>query len=73
MLQGRNMQKKIYVAGMFDDDTAKKVDTAVRGVSGVTNVAVNTAKAQVLVDFNDGTSESAIDSAIKSAGVDVLS
>ncbi|MFA6855615.1 MAG: cation transporter [Treponema sp.] len=66
------MQKKIYVAGMFDDATAKKVDTAVRGVSGVTNVAANTAKAQVLVDFNDGTSEDAIDSAIKSTGVDVL-
>lgn len=66
------MQKKIYVAGMFDDDTAKKVDAAVRGVSGVTNVAANAAKAQVLVDFNDGTPEDAIDNAIKSAGVDVL-
>jgi copper chaperone CopZ len=66
------MQKKIYVAGMFDDDTAKKVDAAVRSVSGVTNAAVNVAKAQVLVDFNDGTSEEAIDNAIKSVGVDVL-
>jgi copper chaperone CopZ len=70
---GRDMQKKIYVAGMFDDDTAKKVDTAVRSVSGVTNVVANAAKAQVLVDFNDGTPENAINDAIKSVGVDVLS
>lgn len=68
------MQKKIYVAGMFDDDTAKKVDTAVRGVAGVTNVAANASKAQILVDFADGTAgiEEAIDKAIKSVGVDVL-
>jgi copper chaperone CopZ len=69
-----DMQKKIYVAGMFDDDTAKKVDTAVRGVAGVTNVAANASKAQILVDFVDGTAgiEESIDKAIKSAGVDVL-
>ena len=28
------MQKKIYVAGMFDPDTAGKVDAAVRAVAG---------------------------------------
>ena len=32
------MQKKIYVVGMFDDDSASKVQAAVSGVSGVTNV-----------------------------------
>jgi Heavy-metal-associated domain. len=66
------MQKKIYVAGMFDDDAANKVNSAVRGVAGVTNVAANAAKAQVLVDYDDGTSEDAITNAIKSVGVDVL-
>ena len=29
------MQKKIYVAGMFDSDTASKVDQAVKGVQGI--------------------------------------
>jgi hypothetical protein len=29
------MQKKIYVVGMFDDDTANKVQSAVAGVAGV--------------------------------------
>lgn len=68
------MQKKIYVAGMFDDDSANKVNAAVHAVAGVTNVAANAAKAQVLVDYADGTAgiEDAINAAIKSAGVDVL-
>lgn len=68
------MQKKIYVAGMFDADSAKKVDTAVRAVAGVSNVMANPEKSQVLVDFADGTAgiEDAINTAIKSTGVDVL-
>ena len=68
------MQKKIYVAGMFDSDSASKVDQAVKGVQGVTNVVVNPDKSQVLVDFDEGTAgiEDAINAAISSAGVDVL-
>ena len=68
------MQKKIYVAGMFDDDTAAKVGDAVKVVSGVTNVIANASKAQVLVDFDEGVAgiEDAINKAISSTGVDVL-
>ncbi|MBQ1181139.1 MAG: cation transporter [Treponema sp.] len=68
------MQKKIYVAGMFDDDTAAKVGDAVKVVSGVTNVVANASKAQVLVDFDEGVAgiEDAINKAISSTGVDVL-
>jgi copper chaperone CopZ len=68
------MQKKIYVAGMFDADSAGKVDAAVKGIAGVTNVVANPDKSQVLVDYNEGTAgiEDAINAAIKSAGVDVL-
>lgn len=68
------MQKKIYVAGMFDDDTANKVSEAVKTVSGVTEVVANATKAQVLVDFDENTAgiEDAINKAIASTGVDVL-
>lgn len=69
------MQKKIYVAGMFDSDTAGKVDSAVKGVAGVTSVVANPAKSQVLVDFDEGTAgiEDAINKAISGTGVEVLS
>ncbi len=68
------MQVKIYVVGMFDDDSAAKVQSAVSGVSGVTNVVANASKAQVLVDYADGTAgiDEAISNAIKSTGVDVV-
>ena len=68
------MQKKIYVAGMFDDDTAAKVGDEVKVVSGVTNVVASAAKAQVLVDFDEGVAgiEEAINKAIFGTGVDVL-
>ncbi len=69
------MQKKIYVAGMFDSDTAGKVDSAVKGVAGVTSVVANPEKSQVLVDFDEGTAgiEDAINKAISGTGVEVLS
>lgn len=69
------MQKKIYVAGMFDSDTAGKVDSAVKGVAGVTSVVANPDKSQVLVDFDEGTAgiEDAINKAISGTGVEVLS
>lgn len=68
------MQKKIYVAGMFDDDSENKVNGAVSAVAGVISCAANASKAQVLVDFDEGTAgiEDAINAAISSCGVDVL-
>ena len=66
------MQKKIYVAGMFDDDTAKKVEDAVRAVSGVTSVTASPEKAQVLVDYADDGVLPAINAAISALGIDVL-
>lgn len=68
------MQKKIYVAGLFDDDTASKVNAAVSAIAGVTSCAANASKAQVLVDFDESTAgiEDAINSAISGTGVEVL-
>lgn len=68
------MQKKIYVAGMFDNDAAEKVNAAVKGVAGVANVVANPEKSQVLVDYSEGTAgiEDAINTAISSTGVAVL-
>ncbi|MBQ1627531.1 MAG: heavy-metal-associated domain-containing protein [Treponema sp.] len=68
------MQKKIYVVGMFDTETAQKVDTAVKAVAGVTSVVSNPDKSQVLVDFDDSAAgiEDSINSAISSVGVEVL-
>ncbi len=68
------MQKKIYVVGMFDPDTAAKVQAAVSAVAGVTKAEANTDKSQVLVDFDDGTAgiEDAINAAISGTGVDVI-
>ena len=68
------MQKKIYVAGMFDDDSANKVGAAVSAVAGVTSCTENALKAQVLVDFDEnvGGIEAAIASAIEANGIQVL-
>ncbi|MBQ7159280.1 MAG: heavy-metal-associated domain-containing protein [Treponema sp.] len=65
------MQKKIYVVGMFDDDTAGKVQSAVSAVAGVTSCTASAAKSQVLVDF-EGAIDDAINAAISSTGVEVL-
>lgn len=68
------MQKKIYVAGMFDDESAKKVEASVKAVTGVSSATANPAKAQVLVDFDESnaSTENAINDAISSCGVEVL-
>lgn len=68
------MQKKIYVAGMFDDDSANKVGAAVSAIPGVSSCTANALKAQVLVDFDEGVGgiEDAITSAIEANGVQVL-
>ncbi|MBO5137394.1 MAG: heavy-metal-associated domain-containing protein [Spirochaetaceae bacterium] len=68
------MQKKIYVAGMMDDQNEQAVQQAVSAVSGVTSCTANALKAQVLVDFDEGTAgiEDAINAAISGCGFDVL-
>ena len=66
------MQKKIYVVGMFDGDTAKKVEDAVRAVNGVTSVTASPDKAQVLVDYGDEAVVQLVNAAITSLGIDVL-
>lgn len=66
------MQKKIYVVGMFDDETAQKVQAAVSAVNSVTNCVASAEKSQVLVDFDDAGAESAINTAISGCGVEVL-
>ncbi len=68
------MQKKIYVDGMFDPDTAAKVKAAVSGVAGVASCDANPDKSQVLVDFDEGVGgiEDAINNAISSTGIAVL-
>lgn len=66
------MQKKIYVVGMFDDDTANKVQAAVSAVASVTNCVASCEKSQVLVDYDDAGADDAINSAISGCGVDVL-
>ncbi len=64
------MEKKIYVDGMFDADTASKVQAAVSAVAGVKSCTADPNKSQVHVDF-DG-DEGAITAAIASAGVSVI-
>ncbi len=68
------MQKKIYVAGMFDEQSEQAVQKAVSAVAGVTSCTANAMKSQVLVDFDEGTAgiEDAINGAISGCGVDVL-
>jgi copper chaperone CopZ len=66
------MQKKIYVVGMFDDDSANKVNAAVSAVSGVTSCVASAAKAQVLVDYADASSEAAINAAITGTGIEIV-
>lgn len=68
------MQKKIYVAGMFDDDSANKVGAAISAISGVTSCTANALKAQILVDFDESVSgiEDTINAEIESNGIQVL-
>ena len=68
------MQKKIYVMGMDDDETAAKVADAVKVVSGVTNVVASAPKCQVCVDFDETATgvEEAINAAIGTTGAIVL-
>lgn len=68
------MQKKIYVAGMFDEQSEQNVQKAVSAVPGVTSCTANAMKSQVLVDFDEGSAgvEDAVNAAISGCGVEVL-
>ncbi|MBO4732464.1 MAG: cation transporter [Spirochaetaceae bacterium] len=68
------MEKKIYVVGLDDANKENQVNTAVSAVAGVSSCTANSAKAQVLVVFDEGTAgiEDAINAAISAQGVDVL-
>ena len=68
------MEKKIYVVGLDDSNKENQVNTAVSAVAGVSSCTANSAKAQVLVVFDEGTAgiEDAINKAIAGTGVDVL-
>ena len=69
------MQKKIYVAGMFDDEIAAKVNDTVSKVAGVTSCTANASKAHVLVDYDEaaGGIEELICKEITALGIEVLS
>ncbi len=64
------MEKKIYIDGMFDADTAAKVQATVSAVSGVVKCVADPNKSQVFVEF-DG-DEGAINKAIESTGISIL-
>ncbi len=68
------MEKKIYVVGLDDSNKENQVNAAVSAVAGVSSCTANSAKAQVLVVFDEGTAgiEDAINKAISGTGVDVL-
>lgn len=68
------MQKKVYIAGMIDEQSEQAVNQAVSAITGVTSCTANALKAQVLVDFDENTVgiEDAINSAISGCGFDVL-
>lgn len=67
------MEKKIYVDGL-DESKEGDVIKAVSAVAGVAKCLAFSAKAQVLVEFDEATSgiEDAINGAISSFGIQVL-
>ena len=68
------MQKKIYVAGLIDEQGEQSVNQAVAAISGVTSCTASAMKAQVLVDYDEVVAgvEDSINQAIKGAGLEVL-
>lgn len=68
------MQKKIYVAGLIDEQGEQSVNQAVAAISGVTSCTASAMKAQVLVDYDEAVAgvEDSINQAIKGAGLEVL-
>ena len=68
------MQKKIYVAGLLDEQGEQSVNQAVAAISGVTSCTASAMKAQVLVDYDEAVAgvEDSINQAIKGVGLEVL-
>ena len=68
------MQKKIYVAGLIDEQGEQSVNQAVAAISGVTSCTASAMKAQVLVDYDEAVAgvEDSINQAIQGVGLEVL-
>lgn len=73
-VEGKTMEKKIYVVGLEDEAVENKINASVSAVDGVSSCVANASKAQVLVHFDESVSgiEDSINSAISSCGVEVL-
>ena len=68
------MRKKIYVAGLTDEQGEQAVNQAVAAVAGVTSCTARSMKAQVLVDYDETAAgvEDSIHQAIVSVGLEIL-
>ena len=68
------MQKKIYVAGLIDEQGEQAVNQAVTAVAGVTSCTASAMKAQVLVDYDETVAgvEESINQAIQGDGLEIL-
>lgn len=68
------MQKKIYVAGLIDEQGEQSVNQAVAAIAGVSSCLANAMKAQVLVDYDESVAgiDDAINQAISKTGLEVL-
>ena len=68
------MQKKIYVAGLIDEQGEQNVNQAMTSVVGVTSCTASAIKAQVLVDYDETVAgvEEAINQAVQGVGLEIL-
>lgn len=68
------MQKKIYVAGLIDEQGEQSVNQAVTAVAGVTSCVASAMKAQVLVDYDETVAgvEESINQAIQGVDLEIL-
>lgn len=68
------MQKKIYVAGLIDEQGEQNVNQAMTSVAGVTSSTASAMKAQVLVDYDETVAgvEEAINQAVQGVGLEIL-
>lgn len=68
------MQKRIYVAGLTDDQGERAVNQAVAAVAGVTSCAASAMKAHVLVDYDESVAgvEDSISQAVVNVGLEIL-
>lgn len=68
------MQKKIYVAGLIDEQGEQAVNQAVEAVASVTSCMASSMKAQVLVDYDETVAgvEESINQAIQGVGLEIL-